>query len=293
MSRRPTRYDPYDQYPAYPGEHYPTPDMTDENQILGLGPREGDTDASHVTLNHPWGKVVHLVPTSEVNGTLRTVAAVQTEVRPRPFPWAIQARFSRDGVNYTPIIPASWTGQLAVDIIKSFDVKTGPMRERFVLNPGEGLPICALISRSLTVNLSLLGENSLELWVALVVCPTTQIDCGELIPNPPPTPTTPAPFGITVPNVVTRFPAVTATDYSIPAEPTRAVVTIVNQSAVDLFVTLGTPTQITPGTELATVVLPANSFAGYELAGYVGIVSFKFAADDAPGYALVTRGYYS
>lgn len=290
-------FNPYDEYPLYPGEsHHPVGNMTDENQIRGLGPRAGDTDASHTTLNHPWGKVVLLSPAVGPNQSKRTIAAVQTEVFPRPFPWAIQARFSTDGVNFTPTIPGTWTGQLLVDFIKSFDVKTGPARESFTLEPGDGLPICALISRALTVNLTLLGEGALQLWVQFVVCPTTMIDCDELNPTPTPTPTpsTPAPYGIAVPNVSTRFPAVTATDYSIPAEPTRAILTIVNQSAVDLFVLFGAgPAQITPGDELATVVLPANAFAGYELAGYVGVVAFKFAADDSPGYALVTRGYYS
>lgn len=286
MSRRP--FNPYDEYPLYPGEgHHQTDDMTDEAQILGLGPRLGDTDASHKTLNHPWGKVVHLVPFASVNGTLRTVAAVQTEVAPRPFPWAIQARFSRDGITYTPTIPASWTGQLAIDIIKSFDVKTGPMRERFILDPGDGLPVCALISRSLTVNVSLLGENALELWVALVVCPTTQIDCAELRG-----PAAEIPIGYTDLGIA-RFPAQTATPTIYIAHPRRAMFTIVNMSAANLFVALSGIVNITPGTEVASIVLPGNASAAYSVINFRGTISFRFDADDATGYALVSEGRYS
>jgi hypothetical protein len=283
---------PYDYDPnmgqggGYPGHRAPPADLTDAAQHAGLGPLDGDTEVNHDTLNHPWGKVVKL------HGDGKSITLVQTEAHPRPFPWAIQARFSLDGKTFTPTVPGTWGGDVIFKFIKSFDVKTGPAVETFDLIAGDALPICALISRKLTVSVKIVGESVLDLWVQFVVCPTTQIDCAELVP-PTPTPTLPSPYGITTPNLITRFPAVTAIDYSIPAEATRASFTIVNQSAVDLFVTMGTPAQIDPGDELATIVLPANAIAGYEVPGrYVGIVSFKFAADDGDGYALVTRGFY-
>jgi len=272
---------------SYPGRRAPPPDLTDQAQHAGLGPLDGDTEITHDTLNHPWGKVVKLSLTAGVGVSLRSAGLVATEAFPRPFPWAIQARFSTDGVTFTPTIPATWTGQIRFDFVKSFDVKTGVAKESFILDPGDGLPLCALIARALTVTATLLGEGALDIWVQFVVCPTTAIECGELSPSSP-VPT----FGITTPNIVTRFPAVAAVDYEIPAEPTRAVITFANMSAVDLFVCLAVGANATVGDELATIVLPANAVAGYEIAGYVGVVTFKFAADDSPGYVLVTRGFY-
>lgn len=278
---------PYDYDPhignggGYPGDRAPAPDLTDAAQMLGLGPRDGDTEANHDTLNHPWGKVVKL------HGDGKSVTLVQTEAHPRPFPWAIQARFSLDGKTFTPTVPGTWGGDVIFKFTKSFDVKTGPAIETFDLIAGDALPICALISRKLTVSVKIVGEAVLDLWVQFVVCPTTQIDCAELTPAPPEAP----PAGI-IATTTARYPAIEANTYNIAADATRGLLVVANQSARNLFLHLGNGVDTTPGSEFATVVLPPNAYAGYEVANYQGEIYFRFDGDDGPGYALVTQGTY-
>lgn len=273
-------HNPYDYDPhiggGYPGDRAPPPDLTDLAQMIGLGPMEGDTEVTHQTLNHPWGKVVRL------QGNGASITLVQTEAAPRPFPWAIQARYSLDGKTYQPTVPASWGGDLLFKFTKSFDVKTGPAIETFDLIAGEQLPICALISRKLTVTARTVGESLPDLWVAFVVCPTTQIDCAESSGVPQE-----AGFADAT---STRSGAVAATTYTLPANAKRAYLVVSNESAVDLFVKLGAGVVTTPGSESATIRIPANTAGGYEVLNYRGVVTYKFAADDGSGYALVTEG---
>lgn len=267
---------------SYPGQPQGPDDLTDEAQMLGLGPRPGDTEATHTTLNHPWGKVVKL------HGDGKSVGLVDTEVFPRPFPWAIQARFSTDGITFTPTVPSGWGGTVTFRFIKSFDVKTGPAPETFVLEADDPLPLCALIARKLAVSVQIDGESVLDLWVQFVVCPTTQIDCADIV-GPASATTRLTPF---TDGVATRIPATSAPTTLIPAETRRAYALIANMSAVNLFIRLGDGVSTTPGDELATIILPPGAFAGYEVLSYTGVITMKFDADDGTGYALVTQGLY-
>ncbi len=92
--------------------------------------------------------------------------------------------------------------------------------------------------------------------------------------------------------VVARYPA-DATLNTLLGEADRAYFLIVNESVTDLFVALASTVNTGGGTESASIVLPGGVSAGYDLAGYKGPISFKYAsgADSATGYALVTRGY--
>lgn len=280
MTNRRNNYDwDYPHRPGRPHEGYPPADnMTDQVQWEGLGPSDGDERVDPRMFNHPWGKVLKLTADKP------SAALVQTESFPRPFPWAIQARFSVDGITFTPTVPASWGGTVTFRFVKSFDIKTGPAPETFVLEAEDALPICSLIARSLAVSVRIDGESVLNLWIQFVVCPTQQIDCAELVPVPP---VVPAGFDTTL---TTRDPADSSVTYTVPANPNRAYFVITNQSSAPLFVHLGVGVVTDEGLEFATIVLPGNAVGGYEVLNYRGVITWKFADDDATGYALATEG---
>lgn len=284
-------HNPYDYDPhlggGYPGHRAPPPDLTDLAQMLGLDPRDGDTEVTHQTLNHPWGKVVQL------HGDGRSITLVQTEAYPRPFPWAIQARFSTDGKNYTPTVPAAWGGDVIFKFTKSFDVKTGPAIETFDLVAGEPLPICALIARKLTVQVKIVGESVLDLWVAFVVCPTQQIDCAESSGVTP---------GAASESVITRIaPTITSGGVQLlAANPLRKGFVIQNHANSDLYVALGPSVTPPGGSQPAwSFILPGLPAGGDDLGvtnmagdGWVGPIFGVWLDVDAglpDGYAMATE----
>jgi hypothetical protein len=174
-----------------------------------------------------------------------------------------------------------------VTLIKSFHVKSGAATEVVSLAAGEAMPFCAVIARALTISVEISSETTQDLYVQLVAAPTTSIDCADVIPSPG---TTPA--GYTA-MAIARFPAQTATPTLYFPNAARAMFTIVNQSAANLFVALAGVVGITPGSEFATIVLPPNSKAGYSVLNYRGAIAFRFDADDATGYALASEGSYT
>ena len=295
----PYDYDPHlGQYGGgYPGDRAPPPDLTDQAQILGLDPRAGDTEATHTTLNHPWGKVVQLF------GDGKSITLVQTEAYPRPFPWAIQARFSLDGKTFTPTVPGTWGGDVIFRFIKSFDVKTGPAREVFDLVAGEALPICALIARKLTVTAQIVGESVLALWVQFVVCPTQQIDCGEASGVTP---------GAAKEGIITRLvpstigaPSVEGPGVlALPANPARKQFIVQNHATTNMYVALGdraSPPLAEGEPEWSILLPPAvaageNGVSNYvsDLGAYTGPVTVVWDPDGGPttppgGDAMVTE----
>jgi hypothetical protein len=241
--------------------------------------------------NSRWGKVARLATGTQVNSTSRqgTLTFVQTEViAPAPVPIAIKIGFSLDGETYTPALPLSFGGNVIVDLIETIDMKSGAFRERFTLAPGDVLPICATMACGLSLSVTLDGED-VALFVQVVAAPTMTMDCADIV-GPTNTTTTPAGWGED--STIARYDAVAASTYTLGLSPKRAYLSIANQSASNLFIKLGPGVDTTPGSELATIVLPPGSFSGYEVLRYVGSVSFKFDADDATGYALVTEGRY-
>jgi hypothetical protein len=275
-------HNPYDYDPhlggGYPGDRAPPPDLTDVAQILGLGPMDGDTEATHQTLNHPWGKVVKL------HGDGKSITLVDTEAYPRPFPWAIQARFSLDGKTYHPTVPGTWGGDVVFKFTKSFDVKTGPATEIVDLVANDQMPICALIARKLTVSVEIIGESVLDLFLAFVVCPTQQIDCTELVgPG-----ANPEGFNQTT---VARYPANTTKTTQL-ADANRKYMVITNQAQTDLFVALSDDVDTVAGSEKATIILPGGINAGYEVLNWQGPVTWQYSdgSDSTNGFALVTMG---
>lgn len=253
----------------------------------GLGPRAGDEWARRRHRRYPngrWGATERLYVAPAGPGQSRKATLVVTDLWDVPRPIAFQLRFSTDGVTYSATMPVG--GGVDVTLTKSFDPKAGAADERFGIDPGFSQPMCQAIARSLTITIALAETALNDLYVQAVACPTTMVDCGEIVP---PSADTPAGFDTAG---TTRWPAVAADVYSLVGTDKGAYFCIVNQSNVDLFVHLGTGVTTTPGDEFATIVLPGGVSAGYEVLNYRGDITFQFAGDDGDGYALTTTGVY-
>lgn len=236
-----------------------------------------------------WGKTAELATGTALTPTTRPrLDFVQTGViAEAPTPIALALRFSTDGLTFTPNVPATFGGNLVVDITQTIDMKSGAFRQHFVLAPGDAMPICAVLAMGLNVSVALDAED-VSIFVEAVAAPTTMIDCADVV-GPTNATTTPRPFTETA---VTRQPVSTSM-FQMVAQPRRAYLLIANQSTTrSMFVRLGDGVDATPGAELATIVLPPNSFAGYEVLNYTGIVSMLWDGTDASGYALLTQGFY-
>jgi hypothetical protein len=237
-----------------------------------------------------WGKVARLATGTAINSTKRqgVLDFVQTGIiSSSPTPIAIRMRFSTDGTTFTPNVPALFGGNVIVELIEAVDMKSGAFRETYTITPGNPLPICAVLACGLNISVKLDAED-VSLFVEVVAAPTTQIDCAELV-GPINATTVIKPF---TDAAVVRLPVVTSMG-QIAAEPRRAYLLLTNQSTTrSLFIRLGNGVDATPGAELASIILPPNTFAGYEVLNYTGIVSYLWDGADASGYALATQGLY-
>ena len=251
--------------------------LTDETAWLGMGPRQGDERPRRPRYpNARWGATLVL----ELG---KSTTLVVTPIFDDPWPIGFQLRFSTDGVSFSSTMPVGCG--VDVTLTKSFDPKAGPAAEKFGIDPGQTQPMCQVIARSLTITMKTAETALTGVFVQAVACRLTALDCETAVPNPTP------PAGITSTSTA-RDAAVTANTYFVPAAATRGLLVIVNQSAANLFVHLGVGVTITPGGEFATVVLPPNAFGGFEAVNYRGVVTYRFDADDADGYALITEGFY-
>lgn len=251
---------------------WPLPD----DQLQALMGRSGELPRPG---NDRWGNAVLLK-----GGQTYTFVNVGMDAGANyPTPMAIAVEFSTDGVNFSPSVPTTaGVGTLTVTLIKAIDVKAkGALIEATTLSPGQSLPFCTFLARGITVVVSNDGEAATPVFVHVTVAPTTMVDC-QSISNPV--------AGAYSSATATRLAATALTTYHIAAQPTRTQLYIQNRSTQDLFVNFGPTVSITPGAELATVVLPGNISAITENSGYQGPVTLEFAGTDAAGYALVTTG---
>jgi hypothetical protein len=242
-----------------------------------------------------WGKAA-LLHLSALNNEAprKSLTFIATGALRQITPMAVSLKFSVDGKTFTPDVPLAYTGEVQVEIIQMVDVKSGAFRESFELVGGETQPFCSVMCMALQVTVSITADdNGQFLYVHAVAAPTQTMDCrdiigpdsgGETTAKPEPIPST----------VITRYEAST-TPITLAADELRAYFLMTNQSTLaNLFIALGPGVSTTPGGESATIVLPPNSFAGYEIAlPYTGEISFAWDDDDAEGYGLVTRGLYA
>lgn len=276
--------DPYPKYRYQGGQDRYSKALTDDAQAELLVPRRGDDLPGLGGFNTPWGKVHQLTQQAP------SLTFVITPVFEQPIPMAIQLRFSLDGITYTPHVPSTYTAARGVEftLIRSIDPKSGQFQESFELLADDAQPFCSVIARSLTVGARLTTDSPgsyTPLYVQCVVCPVSNIDCDAVSP-----PVAPVPGFADA--TIARFAAQTLLPTVILPNPRRALFSISNMSAANLYVALAGTVNITPASEFATVVIPGNVAGGYSVENYRGAIAFQFDADDATGYAVKTEGIY-
>jgi hypothetical protein len=201
-------------------------------------------------------------------------------------PMALQLAFSIDGINFTPIVPITASQHAIVTVTKSVDVKSGAFVESFDLTPGNGMPICSLIARALTVTVQNVPDSGTpDLWVHAAACPTTMIDCGSITSNPD------SPWN----DVITdTFPANTPGNFvALPASNGAKQVIVQNNSAVSLYLGFGTFIPSPGPPPFSNLILPGGIHAIWEsqLGAFIGAVNAAFGPGGlATDFATFTRG---
>jgi len=251
--------------------------MRDDNDLMLAAYGEDSPTENH----QRWGNVVRSVAKT----ASARVGLVKTATYRHARPFALQVRFSLDGLTYAPEWPLNEPAQIV--ITKSFDPKTGPATE--VVNfaaVGDTFPTCSLLARGFTATFSFMSETGgATVYIQAVAAPTSNIDCADAKGSDKPAGWTDI--------IVHRYPADSSFATNVAAVNNRASLVIVNMSTANLFVLLGDGGVNTdPGSENATIVLPGQAAAGTQFSDYRGPFSFRFDADDSEGYALVTQGLY-
>jgi hypothetical protein len=272
-------------YDGYPGQPYPPPDLTDEAQFAGLGATAQDIqDMNPRRAGRPWGRVVQLGFPQPNNANQLSITAVSTDVFPQPIPFAIRVRFSMTpGGPFTPEVPSSYSGRVTISVIQSLDLKSGSTVETFPnIAAGDAFRQCQFIARSISVTVSIpdLGvDGPPSIFVAVVACPVTMVDCDELTGLQ----------GYTRASV-TRFAASTDPQIFLAANPARQQFVICNHSpTATLAVAFGVLAATSPASSY-TLLLPPNTQYESPLGGFTGQVSGIWLSDDETGEALVTEG---
>jgi hypothetical protein len=281
MSRDPYEGGPYDGYPESP--YLPT-DLTDEAQIVGLDPRDGDQVAGATKrANRPWGRVVALGQPNPLANVQLSVTPINTDIFPRPVIFALRVRFSLSPSGpFTPTIPLTYSGRVNIDVTESLDVKSGPSVESFIINAGNGLNVCQFVARSISVALSVpdLGpEGPPTIYVAIVATRVETADCGEL---------TGTPNGYAHANI-TSVLVNTAVTELLASNPARKQLTVCNDTATAiLFVAFGVAST---SPALFTMKLPPGTMYQSPLGGYTGRVTGYWDQAEGDGAAaLLTEG---
>ena len=220
---------------------------------------------------------------------------ISTGPQPQITPMAVSLRFSTDNATFTPAVPSAFTGTVHVDLIQMIDVKTGAFVESFDLEADETQPFCSVMCMALQVNVRIEADDaSQQLYVQAVACPTMTMDCADINGGGGTGGNVTATIKPFPETFVTRHPASNIANLTI-ANPDRAYALLANMSTVaNMFVLLGEGVSFTPGDEIATIIMPPNTFAGYEVLNYTGPIDIVWDQDDSTnGYGLVTEGVYT
>jgi len=250
-----------------------------DDQLAAIIGRSGDLPKPG---SNRWGKAQTL---SNSKGGQSSYAFVSVaEYLPEITPMAVQASFSLDGQTFTPQVPLAYTAALVVVVTRAVDVKSGPFREVFVLNPGDAFPFCTTIARGMTITIGLIDEAAPDIAVHCVATPTTMVDCESLTPAEDPTWSDAATL---------HFPASTVGVFvGVAAMSGTKQVIVQNNTATDLLLGLGS---VVPGNgppPVSSIRLPGGVNAVWESGGFVGQVRGIFAAvGSATEYATFTRGF--
>jgi hypothetical protein len=240
-----------------------------------------------------WGQLIALG-----NGQPRRKQLISTDVYPMPVPWAVQFRFSTDGVTFTPAIPAGFSGgELVIEILKGIDQQSSPSQEEIRLVAGDVVPFCNLIAQSLQISAFVDVEGPASIWVQAIATIVSNVDCADIV----------GPIaGKTVvvdgydTSLSTRF---AASGIVFPgsvnllfANPLRRQFFIQNDSDTDFGVLFSNTEAIswTPGSEQLSLIIPAGNNLTYE--SFVGCYRGRVVGSTKPGgptpvgFVLVTEG---
>ena len=257
--------------------------------------RHGDEDPSKANAGHRWGKSITLNSLGFPNQKPRNATLVSTQVLPSTTPIAFQLQFSLDGENFAPQLPATYGGNVIVDLTQNIDLKAGAFTQSFTLAPGDAQPFCSVIARALTLTIRIDGEGSPDLFVECVACPVTNVDCAAVTGKP----TTFAAAGYDG-GISYRFDAAAFVfPGSVPLlieNLLRRQFYIQNNSDTDLGVLFSLTQTIswTPGGEVLSLIIPAGANLTYEsfVGCYRGRVqgSVKPGGPTPVGFVLVVEG---
>lgn len=234
-----------------------------------------------------YGRVVFLEA-----GAASQSAMVVTDQTETPATYAIQVRFSSDGVTFAAITPTAIT----FEVRRGLDQLGGNVSDFYALGVGDTFPVCGLIGNIITV-IAKGPEN--PVWVETVIAPTTSIDCQNESPTPAPTVTQQRAYNVATTSryTVTEI-ASSPTSTGVPVcvdNPTRAQLYIQNNSGVPVIVGRDVAS-LEPGNEAGVFILPGGISAIHEWGpgGWSGPVHINVAPGAVDtGYVLVTEGSYS
>lgn len=121
-------------------------------------------------------------------GQLSAQAFVSTSTYENPIPWAIQIRFSTDGVRWFSRIPAGVGCDIRFNFSSGFDQLGGRALETMQLETLELPTVCMIIASQLEVTATAVPHvpdagptTDGNVWVKVVAAPLNSIACNEIL----------------------------------------------------------------------------------------------------------------
>lgn len=232
------------------GRPYSAMNLDEQAQIRLLGGDAADIRNAHLAAHSGvWGKAVKLTASTG----LKAMTVVQTGPLDMITPIAFQFTFSLDGANFSPTLPVG-SNPIDIQLVRSIDPHTGPFIETFGLDEGDGVPLCQVIARALTIGVRLTGENPADLYVHAAAAPVTAIDCEAINPV----------AGSDVYTDVEAFQLAASTVVATlcrAADPRIRSTIVQNLSATDVYLGLGSFIPTVGPPSASSIVLPGGQKA--------------------------------
>lgn len=239
-----------------------------------------------------WGAVLALTATTG-HGAL-----IATPPSPLPVPFAVEIRFSADGVTYSTVSPVD---DVQFAVIKTLDEMGGVIRERVNVARGDAFPYCQLAARSVSIAVESFTPGEFDgprLWVSAVLVPTATYECPSVIAVA--TRTRLEGWGVTDGTVEThRYSIAEIESAVIPfpafgASALRASLILCNDSDVDVYVGFG-PSSANPPDQFGVIKLNPGDTYESPPGGYQGPVTLSVdtGSTDPNGYVLATQGLFT
>lgn len=271
----------YDEDDDHGDNRFAVPGLTDQQQIAGLGPRQGDIRRRH-NPNSRWGSTVILKPQ-------QSQTVISTEMFDSNIPIAVQLRWALNShAPYTPVFPGG-TGA-RVELLKSIDLKAGAANESFDINPNQVQPFCVIICRQLAVTVKNLstsdpdsGDNVL---LHAAACVVQSVDCNDILA-----------FGNGYSKVTQQQFIQTQSSTPLLAlapNSRRAQFFVQNTSTdSDIIIQWGSDAGFGPPAK-GVMILPAGIDGIYEspVGAWTGEVTISFSNGSGDGGALITEGSF-